>query len=104
MRCASLLHSLEQNLHCLCGTIVLDLVSAMHELDGDSVRISSRGRFAERDIVQFVAFRDFLGNQNAAQDKARLAKEVLAEIPDQLIGYMDKRGIRPRPASAPSHA
>lgn len=26
--------------------------SAMVELDGDEVRISSRGRYAERDIVQ----------------------------------------------------
>lgn len=72
--------------------------AAMNELDGDSVRISSRGRLAERDIVQFVAFRDFLGRQNPVEDKARLAKEVLAEIPDQLVGYMDKHGIKPNAA------
>ncbi|KAG8557200.1 hypothetical protein GDO81_018362, partial [Engystomops pustulosus] len=29
---------------------------AMEELDGDEVRVSSRGKFAERDIVQFVPF------------------------------------------------
>lgn len=28
------------------------LSTAMEELDGDEVRVSSRGRFAERDIVQ----------------------------------------------------
>lgn len=31
---------------------------AMEELDGDAVRLSSNGRFAERDIVQFVPYRD----------------------------------------------
>lgn len=28
------------------------MCAAMEELDGDDVRVSSRGRFAERDIVQ----------------------------------------------------
>lgn len=28
------------------------LSAAMEELDGDDVRVSSRGRYAERDIVQ----------------------------------------------------
>lgn len=28
------------------------LMTAMEELDGDTVRLSSRGRYAERDIVQ----------------------------------------------------
>lgn len=31
-------------------------VSAMEELDGDTVRLSSRGRYAERDIVQVCHF------------------------------------------------
>jgi hypothetical protein len=30
----------------------------MEELDGDSVRLSSNGRYAARDIVQFVPYRD----------------------------------------------
>ena len=29
--------------------------------------------------------------------KVYLAKEVLAEIPDQVVQYMKKRGIKPRP-------
>lgn len=33
------------------------LSSAMEELDGDEVRVSSRGRFAERDIVQVHCIR-----------------------------------------------
>lgn len=33
-------------------TLSLFLITAMEELDGDTVRLSSRGRTAERDIVQ----------------------------------------------------
>ncbi|XP_038605281.1 copine-5 isoform X1 [Tachyglossus aculeatus] len=73
---------------------------AMVELDGDDIRISSRGKLAERDIVQFVPFRDYIDRTgNHVLSMARLAKDVLAEIPDQLISYMKGRGIRPGPAS-----
>uniref|UniRef100_A0A8C1PZN7 Copine Va n=1 Tax=Cyprinus carpio TaxID=7962 RepID=A0A8C1PZN7_CYPCA len=69
---------------------------AMVELDGDDVRISSRGKLAERDIVQFVPFRDYMDRTgNHVLSMARLAKDVLAEIPDQLILYMKSRGIKP---------
>ncbi|XP_059186212.1 copine-9-like [Centropristis striata] len=71
---------------------------AMEELDGDEVRVSSRGRFAERDIVQFVPFRDYIDRSgNQVLSMARLAKDVLAEIPDQLLSFMKNRGIEPRP-------
>uniref|UniRef100_A0A3Q0QVK1 Copine family member 9 n=1 Tax=Amphilophus citrinellus TaxID=61819 RepID=A0A3Q0QVK1_AMPCI len=71
---------------------------AMEELDGDEVRVSSRGRFAERDIVQFVPFRDYIDRSgNQVLSMARLAKDVLAEIPDQLLSFMKSRGIEPRP-------
>uniref|UniRef100_A0A6Q2YM47 Copine Va n=1 Tax=Esox lucius TaxID=8010 RepID=A0A6Q2YM47_ESOLU len=69
---------------------------AMVELDGDDIRISSRGKLAERDIVQFVPFRDYMDRTgNHVLSMARLAKDVLAEIPDQLILYMKNRGIKP---------
>ncbi|XP_026781070.1 copine-9 [Pangasianodon hypophthalmus] len=72
---------------------------AMEELDGDEVRVSSRGRFAERDIVQFVPFRDYIDRSgNQILSMARLAKDVLAEIPDQLLSFMKSKGIEPRPA------
>ncbi|XP_028680030.1 copine-9 [Erpetoichthys calabaricus] len=72
---------------------------AMEELDGDEVRVSSRGRFAERDIVQFVPFRDYIDRSgNQVLSMARLAKDVLAEIPEQLLSFMKSRGIEPRPA------
>uniref|UniRef100_A0A8C1R534 Copine VIII n=1 Tax=Cyprinus carpio TaxID=7962 RepID=A0A8C1R534_CYPCA len=69
----------------------------MIELDGDEVRISSRGRFAERDIVQFVPFRDYIDPRgNHILSMARLAKDVLAEIPDQFLQYMRSRCIKPQ--------
>lgn len=72
---------------------------AMEELDGDNVRLSSNGRFAERDIVQFVPFRDFLkgGTTDAYTAKLRLAREVLAEIPEQFVSYMKANNIKPEP-------
>ncbi|XP_060794569.1 copine-9 isoform X2 [Neoarius graeffei] len=80
---------------------------AMEELDGDEVRVSSRGRIAERDIVQFVPFRDYIDRSgNQVLSMARLAKDVLAEIPEQLLSFMKSRGIEPRPAlsrSPPPH-
>ncbi|XP_049621303.1 copine-5 [Suncus etruscus] len=74
---------------------------AMVELDGDDVRVSSRGKLAERDIVQFVPFRDYVDRTgNHVLSMARLARDVLAEIPDQLVSYMKAQGIRPRPPPA----
>uniref|UniRef100_A0A8D1IGX0 Copine-5 n=1 Tax=Sus scrofa TaxID=9823 RepID=A0A8D1IGX0_PIG len=79
---------------------------AMVELDGDDVRISSRGKLAERDIVQFVPFRDYVDRTgNHVLSMARLARDVLAEIPDQLVSYMKAQGIRPRaPPTAPARS
>ncbi|KAM9002575.1 copine-5 isoform X1 [Sarcophilus harrisii] len=76
---------------------------AMVELDGDDIRISSRGKLAERDIVQFVPFRDYVDRTgNHVLSMARLARDVLAEIPDQLVSYMKAQGIRPRPPPGPA--
>uniref|UniRef100_A0AAR2LRL3 VWFA domain-containing protein n=1 Tax=Pygocentrus nattereri TaxID=42514 RepID=A0AAR2LRL3_PYGNA len=78
---------------------------AMEELDGDEVRVSSKGRAAERDIVQFVPFRDYIDRSgNQVLSMARLAKDVLAEIPEQLLSFMKSRGIEPRPALSNSPA
>ncbi|XP_043964142.1 copine-8 isoform X2 [Gambusia affinis] len=95
------------NASCLPMSIIIVGVGpaefdAMVELDGDEVRISSRGRFAERDIVQFVPFRDYVDRSgNHILSMARLAKDVLAEIPDQFLSYMRTRGIKPSPAPPP---
>uniref|UniRef100_A0AAY5EYK7 C2 domain-containing protein n=1 Tax=Electrophorus electricus TaxID=8005 RepID=A0AAY5EYK7_ELEEL len=69
--------------------------SAMVELDGDDIRISSRGKL-------FVPFRDYMDRTgNHVLSMARLAKDVLAEIPDQFISYMKSRGIKPNPSPPP---
>ena len=63
----------------------------MEELDGDTDRVTdSTGRVASRDIVQFVQMRNFLGvcGINSKGTELYLAKELLAEIPDQLLGFM----------------
>ncbi len=65
--------------------------SAMNVLDADDVPLVHRGRRMSRDIVQFVAFRDFEGGRNGAM----LARETLREIPGQLVSYFLSRGIRP---------
>ena len=64
----------------------------MEELDGDEGLCNSRGQRAMRDLVQFVPFKDFNG------DMAKLARRVLAEVPDQLVEYM--RLVNKKPKSA----
>ena len=51
---------------------------------------------AARDIVQFVPYRLFLSD-NPLHTRTRLAKEVLAEIPDQVTSYMFANQITPGP-------
>ena len=81
---------------------------AMEELDGDTVRLTAPdGRVAARDIVQFVPFRNFLSpplggggghgaGVSSSMARLQLAKEVLAEIPDQFISYMKANKVVPK--------
>lgn len=55
----------------------------MDELDGDL------NPLGERDIVQFVPFTTYKGAPEI------LAAKVLEEIPGQVVGYMESKGIRP---------
>jgi len=70
--------------------------AAMEELDADTVPLEVRGERATRDITQFVSFKDFQNYDNPAVAKANLAREVLAEIPNQLIGFMKSKNIIPK--------
>eukprot|EP00357_Protocruzia_adherens_P020306 CAMPEP_0115023284 /NCGR_PEP_ID=MMETSP0216-20121206/32271_1 /TAXON_ID=223996 /ORGANISM="Protocruzia adherens, Strain Boccale" /LENGTH=66 /DNA_ID=CAMNT_0002396563 /DNA_START=20 /DNA_END=216 /DNA_ORIENTATION=+ len=64
----------------------------MEDLDCDKgVLRNSSGKPAERDLVQFVPFRECARNIDS------LRKRVLAEIPHQLMTYFRKRGIDPNP-------
>jgi len=72
--------------------------SAMDELDSDDQLLSHNGRTAKRDIVQFVEMQKFVsggGSHRATWNKDLLAREVLAEIPDQLVGYMRAKNFKP---------
>lgn len=61
--------------------------AAMDELDSDDIRLSVNGRYAERDIVQFVPLNKFISKTGPyIRSQADLAREVLAEIPDQMTG------------------
>ncbi|XP_062517129.1 copine-8-like [Corticium candelabrum] len=73
--------------------------TAMTVLDADVVRLESNGKFAERDIVQFVPFRNFVSKQrgrDAVVGSAQLARFVLAEVPDQFLQYMYAHAIEPK--------
>jgi len=78
--------------------------SAMDALDSDDTLLKAGNMTAARDIVQFVEMQKFLGGQ--LRDEGGLAKEVLAEIPDQLISYMKSKGFTPPPPAddPPGHA
>ena len=73
--------------------------SAMETLDSDEYSlVDGLGQKAQRDIVQFVRLNEFKevaedGSIYTAADK--LAEAVLAEVPDQLVGYMQSKDIKP---------
>jgi len=72
--------------------------SSMDLLDSDdSLLTDSSGRKAERDIVQFVELQRFVRGQGSRTtwNKELLAKEVLEELPDQLVNYMSAKGHQP---------
>jgi len=67
--------------------------SLMQELDSDNAMLQSTklNKKAERDIVQFVPFSKY-------KDRTyELAREVLYEIPKQLLTYYEAKGIKPNP-------
>lgn len=64
---------------------------AMDELDSDKSRLRCGKHEAERDIVQFVPMNKFTSNNGSfLRSQADLAREVLAEVPAQMTGYMKK--------------
>lgn len=53
----------------------------MSDLDGDNGLYASNGKKSSRDIVQFVPFDNYQGNAEL------LTKELLKEIPSQVVQY-----------------
>jgi len=68
--------------------------SEMDALDSDKEMLSSCGVVAARDIVQFVSFKEFI-----LKGTAKLAEEVLYEVPSQVLLYMKQNSIKPNPAT-----
>ena len=62
----------------------------MNRLDGDNGLFNSKGQKARRDIVQFVPFREVKYNPDY------LAKQLLAELPDQVVQYFLGMNSPPR--------
>ena len=67
--------------------------STMEVLDSDKGMLRAQGRVAARDIVQFVEMRKFV--KGGSWSKDLLANSVLAEVPRQLVNWMNKNGIKP---------
>lgn len=67
--------------------------TAMNELDADTVPLMMDGVRAARDIVQFVPFNSFQRMSDRALAKSYLAREVLAEIPEQVGGLFFKNEL-----------
>lgn len=69
--------------------------SAMEQLDADKQTLTLYGKYAARDIVQFVPLNSYHDlDPNIAY--LQLAKDVLAEVPKQFMDYMKLNGIVPK--------
>lgn len=74
----------------------------MEKLDGDHIPLTANGKPARRDIVQFVPFKKFTAQQNPV---FHLTREVLAEVPIQVVSYMREHGYEPKaPVFAQSYS
>jgi hypothetical protein len=87
-----------------CSIIIIGVgnadFSAMDALDCDNGMLrDNQGHVAQRDIVQFVPFRNYENGPLEA-----LAKQVLAEIPDQVCRYYQMNNIAPGVRPAPGMA
>ncbi len=77
----------------------------MDTLDGDKQRLSSGGRVASRDIVQFVPMREFMsGGSGGPVVVGDISKALLAEIPGQLLEFFGQHKIQPNPRPTPAFA
>ena len=66
----------------------------MEALDCDKGLLKAAGLKAARDIVQFVELRKFVSKEGQ-WSREKLADHVLFEVPKQLTGWMQMRGIKP---------
>ncbi|XP_043190059.1 copine-8-like [Amphibalanus amphitrite] len=78
--------------------------SAMEYLDCDGGRLrDAAGRSAARDVVQFVELLPLLGRYGLGPEtQAGLARAVLAELPRQLVEFMQSHGVTPNAPAPPA--
>ena len=68
----------------------------MQRLDGDKQRLrNSSNQQALRDIVQFVKIEEYIEGNQGGTNLAKLAEDVLKELPDQIVDYMVSNKIKP---------
>lgn len=75
--------------------------SAMVELDSDDGPLEIGNMRATRDIVQFVELSKYINvdeqmNVVDADAENELAKQVLFEVPTQVVNYFEMQGIKPQ--------
>jgi hypothetical protein len=82
--------------------IVMTRMVLYHQqvLDGDDARLRNASGAAARDIVQFVALRDFLGPQGV--DRGGFSKALLEELPQQMVSYFALHKMAPLPPPPPA--
>ena len=77
-----------------CSIIVIGIGNAdfanMDILDADDMELVDSHKNPARDIIQFVRFNKY------SKDDGQLAEQVLGEVPEQLVEYMLKNGIKPK--------
>ncbi|XP_015753710.1 PREDICTED: copine-9-like [Acropora digitifera] len=59
--------------------------------------IGKHGNKLKHCVVIFVPFREYLGQAGDVISGARLAKDVLEELPDQFLDFMKRHNIKPKP-------
>lgn len=70
--------------------------TSMNRLEGDTRRLSLNGRNNTREIVQYAGFSEFLDKYDITTGSFHLTKQLLADIPEQLVAYMKMKGIVPK--------
>lgn len=77
--------------------------SIMKELITDPALLDVRDKHTVRNIIQFIEFKEFYSHDSPPTSKVKLAREVLAEIPDQFLSYMKSRKLIPKNQNLKEH-
>lgn len=70
-------------------------LTSMDQLEENTRKLSQNSRNTARDIVQYVAFQEYLDKYDIA-GSFHLVKHLLADVPEQLVAYMQMKGIVPK--------